>query len=112
MSHRHVAAIVLGVSAAVAAASASAQSINGRYDGYACQNNYRSQLAMDIAWPTLTFFESDCTITGNVAGAANTYTTHCFGEGNEWNGQITLTPLANGNVIVNQNGASTTYNRC
>ena len=112
MFHQKFSGIALGFAFTALAAPVAAQSINGSYDGYACQTEYRSQLALDIAWPEITFFESSCSITGSVAGAANTYTTSCSGEGEEWTGQIGLSPMAGGSLVVNLNGANTTYNRC
>lgn len=112
MNAHHFAARSLGLITALLAAPVSAQTINGNYDGYACQSDYRSQLALDIAWPVMTYFESSCTVTGSTPGVANGYFVSCSGEGTEWNGQVVLTPTANGGLILTQNGANVTYNRC
>jgi hypothetical protein len=112
MNLNRLAAPSLGLIAILSTAPVSAQEINGNYDGYACQNDFRSQLALDIAWPVMTYFESSCTVTSSAPGVTNGYIVSCSGEGDEWTGQVVITRTANGGLILNQNGADVTYNRC
>jgi hypothetical protein len=102
----------LGLAALGLATAADAQAINGRYDGTSCSSDYRGELALDIAWPVITFYESECQVTGTVAGAVNTYTTTCSGEGSTWDGQIGLWPQVDGSLVLDLYGETTTYSRC
>jgi hypothetical protein len=107
------AARALGLTVVFFAAPVSSEDINGDYDGNTCQNNgMRSQLALNIAWPVLTYFESSCTIANSIAGVAGGYTVSCDGEGDEWVGQVVIGYTDNGGLILTQNGSSVTYNRC
>jgi hypothetical protein len=113
MKLNRFAASSLGLVAILLAAPVAGQQINGDYDGNACQNNgIRSQLALNIAWPVLTYFESSCTITGGTPGVAGGYGVSCDGEGDEWVGQVVIAYTDNGGLILTQNRSSVTYNRC
>lgn len=112
MNLNRFAAPSLGLIAVLLSAPVSAQEINGDYDGYDCQTGVRSQLALNIAWPVMTYFESSCTVTGSTPGVADGYIVSCSGEGDEWTGQVVITYAANGGLLLTQNGTTVTYNRC
>lgn len=113
MGLRYFSALCAGFGALCATGAAVAQ-IDGRYDGYACQPQYRSQLIFEVTWPRLDMFEGSCTVTGAVPGRPNAYTTLCDGEGETWVGEVEINVAPNGSLLVefNRDGQVITYNRC
>lgn len=95
---------------------AAAQSINGSFNGDQCGLDYRNELALDIAWPVISFYESACTITSStpVPGIANTfvYSGSCIGEGEEWTRSFLILPDNTSGVVVVQDGFAEIYRRC
>lgn len=106
----------LAVFFTVLAFPAAAQSINGSFNADQCGLDYRNDLALDIAWPVISFYESACTITGRtpVPGLADTYaySASCSGEGEEWMRSFLILPDATSGVVVVQDGIAETYRRC
>jgi hypothetical protein len=93
-----------------------AQGIDGTYDGLGCAAQFRSEVSVTVAWPTLNFYESVCTITGGelVPGMAETYsyTASCNGEGESFTRNYVIVPNFEGGIVIVQDGFGQSYERC
>lgn len=95
---------------------AQAQGIDGVYDGFGCGNAFRSEVSVVVAWPTLTFYESACTVTAAnvVPGMTETYsyTASCEGEGEAFTRTYVIVPNFEGGIVIVQDGNAQDYDRC
>ena len=89
---------------------------NGSYNGDQCGLGYRNELALDIRWPEVFFYESQCSVTGRtpVAGLQDTfvYSATCRGEGEVWTRSFLLVSDFSGGVTLVQDGFAETYRFC
>jgi hypothetical protein len=107
------AAAALSVALAVPGA---AQIYDGTYNGDQCGLGYRNELALDIYWPQLTFYESRCEVTARtpVAGLYDTfvYTATCRGEGQTWTRSFLLANEMSGGVALIEDGYAEIFHYC
>lgn len=91
-----------------------AQSLDGLYDGWDCTQT--SDQRLQISGATISFYESQCTITATypIAGMTDTYVydVQCAGEGQEWVNRFVITPNYDGGVILINDGLGQSYQRC
>ncbi len=93
-----------------------AQNLDGSYNGDRCGLGYRNELSLDIFWPEITFYESQCVITSRtpVAGLQDTFVHNatCMGEGETWTRSFMLVLDNTGGVVLVQDGFAELYTYC
>jgi hypothetical protein len=93
-----------------------AQTYDGIYNGDQCGLGYRNELALDIYWPGLTFYESHCDVTARtpVAGLYDTfvYTATCRSEGQTWTRSFMLVSDNSGGVVLVEDGYAEVFHYC
>ncbi|MBL4627645.1 MAG: hypothetical protein JKY00_06355 [Roseicyclus sp.] len=111
LSHTGLTVLVL----ALAAQAATAQVANGRFQLGACVT-HPEETVVRLENNVLTYWESVCTLSEPTAIAGTqgySYIGNCAGEGLEWEANMMLIPLQDGQVMrVINNGVITDYNRC
>ncbi|MEX3016027.1 hypothetical protein [Gymnodinialimonas hymeniacidonis] len=107
-----------GISAVLlvaAAASASAQVANGRYQIGACTTHPEEQIVR-LENNVLYGYESVCTLSNPVPVDGTdgySYVANCEGEGHTWQSNLFLIPLQDGQVLrLIRDGNVLDYNRC
>jgi hypothetical protein len=98
-----------------AAASASAQVANGRYQIGTC-TTHPLETVVRVQNNVLTFYESVCTLSNPtpIQGTQGySYVGNCAGEGTQWTANMMLLPLQDGQVMrMIRDGIIHDYARC
>ena len=93
-----------------------AQSIDGTYDFYRCNTEFGNDGTLTIAWPVVTFYAGECTLTAStpIEGMENTfiYDAACSSEGENDTRRMVIVPNYDGGVVVIRDGFGQSYARC
>lgn len=99
----------------VGAGAASAQVANGRYQIDTC-TTHPEETVVRLENNVLTFYESVCTLANPVPVEGTdgySYVGNCAGEGQEWQANMLLIPLQDGQVMrMIRDGIVIDYQRC
>ncbi|MEJ6392032.1 hypothetical protein V8J82_02130 [Gymnodinialimonas sp. 2305UL16-5] len=108
-------AVAVGVTLALAGHAATAQVANGRYQLGAC-TTHPEETVVRVNYNVLTFYESVCTLSDPtpIQGTNGySYIGNCAGEGQEWQANMLLIPLQDGEIMrLIRDGVPLDYTRC